>query len=43
LIAQLLEDANVSAERVSARGGNYSIIESTIYEFIHWYDMPWEA
>jgi hypothetical protein len=40
---QLFEDAQASAERVSSRGDDYSIIESAIYEFIHWYDMPWEA
>jgi hypothetical protein len=43
LLEQLFEDAQASAERVSSRGDDYSIIESAIYEFIHWYDMPWEA
>jgi hypothetical protein len=26
---------------VAAKG--YSVAESAIYEFIHWYDMPWAA
>jgi hypothetical protein len=43
LVAQLFVDAEVSFERVSSRGDDYSVIESAIYEFIHWYDMPWEA
>ncbi len=43
LVEQLFTDAKVNFERVSARGDEYSIIESAIYEFIHWYDMPWEA
>lgn len=43
LIKQLFEDARVGYERVNHRGNKYSIAESAIYEFIHWYDMPWEA
>ncbi len=43
LVAQLFDDANVGYERTSSRGDDYSIVESAIYEFIHWYDMPWEA
>ncbi|MCB9079399.1 MAG: hypothetical protein H6631_17495 [Anaerolineaceae bacterium] len=43
VVEQLFVDAKVNAERTSARGDDYSIIESAIYEFIHWYDMPWEA
>lgn len=43
LVEQLFTDAKVNFERVSSRGDEYSIIESAIYEFIHWYDMPWEA
>jgi hypothetical protein len=43
LVAQLFDDANVGYERTSSRGDDYSIVESAVYEFIHWYDMPWEA
>ncbi len=43
LVAQLFDDANVSYERTSSRSDDYSIVERAIYEFIHWYDMPWEA
>jgi hypothetical protein len=43
LVTQLFEDAGVEYERVSSRGEGYSVAESVIYEYIHWYDMPWEA
>lgn len=43
LVAQLFEDAGAGYERVSSRGEGYSVAESAIYEYIHWYDMPWEA
>lgn len=43
LISQLFEDAEVEYERVDHRGDEYSIVDSAIYEFIHWYDMPWES
>jgi hypothetical protein len=43
LVAQLFEDAGVEYERVNSRGAGYSVAESVIYEYIHWYDMPWEA
>jgi hypothetical protein len=43
LVAQLFEDAGVKCKRVSSRGQGYSVAESAIYEYIHWYDMPWEA
>jgi hypothetical protein len=43
LVAQLFEDAGVRYKRVSSRGEGYSVAESAIYEYIHWYDMPWEA
>lgn len=39
----LFEDAGVSYERVSSRGDEYSVADAAVYEFIHWYDMPWEA
>ena len=43
VVNQLFADAGVDPERVSSQGDDYSIVESAIYEFIHWYDMPWEA
>ena len=43
VLNHLFEDAGVTHERVSSQGDEYSIATSAIYEFIHWYDMPWEA
>jgi hypothetical protein len=43
LVNVLFEDAGVGYERVDHRGVEYSIVESAIYEFVHWYNMPWEA
>ena len=43
LVEQLFVEAKVNIERVSSQGEEYSVIESAIYEYIHWYDMPWEA
>ena len=43
LVNVLFEDAGVGYERVDHQGVEYSIVESAIYEFVHWYDMPWEA
>jgi hypothetical protein len=43
LLTQLFEDAGVGHERANRQGDEYSIAESVVYEFIHWYDMPWEA
>ena len=43
LVKQLFRDAEVGYERVARRGDGYSVAESIVYEFIHWYDMPWEA
>jgi len=43
LVKRLFKDAKVKYDRVDHRGDGYSIAESIIYEFIHWYDMPWEA
>lgn len=43
LVQELFEEAGVKFRRTSSRGDDYSIIDSAIYEFIHWYDMPWEA
>ena len=41
-VATLFSDAGVKHDRVSARGDQYSIIDSAIYEFANWYNMPWE-
>ena len=43
LVQELFEEARVKFRRTSSRGDDYSIIDSAVYEFIHWYDMPWEA
>lgn len=43
LIARLFKDAEVRYERVNSQGDDYNIADSTLYEFVHWYDMPWEA
>lgn len=43
LIEQLFEDAGVGYQRSNRRGEGYSIAENAFYEFVHWYDMPWEA
>jgi len=43
VLEQLFSEAKVKYQRMSSRGDDYSIIESALYEFIHWYDMPWEA
>lgn len=43
VLEQLFSEAKVRYQRMSSRGDDYSIIESALYEFIHWYDMPWEA
>lgn len=43
VVKRLFRDAEVEYERVDRRGDGYSVAESIIYEFIHWYDMPWEA
>jgi hypothetical protein len=43
LVQGLFEAAGVKFRRTSSRGDDYSIADSAVYEFIHWYDMPWEA
>ena len=43
LIDQLFADAGVSYQRTNARGQRYSIANEIIYEYFHWYDMPWES
>jgi F0F1-type ATP synthase delta subunit len=42
LVEQLFDDAKVRYARKSSRGDEYSIIDSTVMEYIHWHDMPWE-
>ena len=43
MIDRLFADAGVSYRRTSARGEGYSIADEILYEYLHWYDMPWEA
>ncbi len=43
LVIQLFKDAKVKYKRVSSHGEDYSIAESAVLEFIHWFDMPWES
>src|SRR3990172_9605792 len=42
VVARLFKDAGVSYKRTSASGEDYSIADSVYYEYIHWFDMPWE-
>lgn len=42
LLACLFKDARVKANRTSARGMRYSVIEEAIQEFVRWDLMPWE-
>ena len=43
VIDQLFADAGVSYQRTNARGRGYSIADEIIYEYVQWYDMPWES
>jgi hypothetical protein len=43
LITRLFEDAGVGYQRANRQGDEYNNAESVVYEYIHWYDMPWEA
>ena len=43
VLQQLFKDAKVTYQRMNRRGNEYSIVDSIIQEFIHWYDMPWES
>ena len=43
IIDQLFADAGVSYQRTNARGRGYSIADEIIYEYVQWYDMPWES
>ena len=40
---RLFDDAGVSYERYNARGDQYSIIEQACFDFINWYEMPWNS
>ena len=42
LTEYFLEDANVSYKRFNAKGDEYSIAKSAVYEFLSWENMPWE-
>jgi hypothetical protein len=42
LIERLFRDAGVSGTRVTARGDEYSILDSAVQEFTAWHAMPWE-
>ena len=42
IVAQLFKDAKVKHSRVNSQGVSYSVAESAVEEFIHWFDMPWE-
>lgn len=42
LTESILEDANVKYKRVNAKGDEYSIAETSVYEFFSWEDMPWK-
>jgi hypothetical protein len=42
LLRQIFRDARVKADRETARGFRYSIIEEAIQEFVRWEYMPWE-
>ena len=42
LVERLFRDAKVAGKRVTARGGEYSILDGVIQEFASWYGMPWE-
>jgi len=43
LVEQLFTDAGVECERRNARGDGYRVVDAAIYEFEHWFDMPWES
>ena len=43
LTKKLFDDAGVSYRRHNARGEKYSIIEQACFDFINWYEMPWNS
>lgn len=42
VVAGLFNAAGVKYKRVNARGDGYSVVPSAVYEYLHWFDMPWE-
>ena len=38
----LFRDAKVAAQRVSARGDRYSMIDGVLQEYLNWESMLWE-
>jgi len=40
LVERLFGEAKVAGKRVTARGDEYSILDSAIQEFASWYAMP---
>jgi hypothetical protein len=43
VVARLFKDAGATYKRTSASGEHYTITESAYEEYIHWFDMPWDA
>jgi hypothetical protein len=41
-VTRLFKDAGVEFQRTSARGEDYSILETAYEEYISWFNMPWE-
>lgn len=42
VVERLFEDSKVNYRRIAARGGEYSIVDSVLAEFLDWESMPWE-
>ena len=43
LISQICSKAGIRNDRVSSKGDEYSLAAAAIYEYTHWYAMPWES
>ena len=41
-VEQLFRDAQVKYLRTNRRGDAYSLVESSVSEFLRWHAMPWE-
>lgn len=41
-VEQLFLDAKVESLRTDHRGDAYSLVESSVAEFLRWHAMPWE-
>ena len=41
-VEQLFLDAKVESLRTNRRGDAYSLVESSVAEFLRWHAMPWE-